>query len=139
MDRIVFSSKTDEWETPQDFFDKINELMHFTLDPCSTDENCKCQKHYTIKDNGLEQDWSGEIVWCNPPYSDLKNWTRKCWEEAQKGVKICLLIPARTDTRWFHTYCFNPMTEVVPIQGRLKFSGSKYNAPFPNLLICYNC
>lgn len=67
--QTMFSSNRDDWETPQDFFDKLNEQYHFTLDPCSSDTNAKCKKYYTAQDNGLEQDWGGEVVFCNPPYS----------------------------------------------------------------------
>ena len=81
--QTMFSSNRDDWETPQEFFDKLNEQYHFTLDLCSSDTNAKCQKHYTAQDNGLEQDWGGETVFCNPPYSrkgkqDL--WVKKCYK-----------------------------------------------------------
>lgn len=136
MDRIIFSHNKDEWFTPQQLFDDLNDIFHFTLDPCATDENHKCFKYYTKEEDGLLQDWSDEVVWCNPPYSDLKSWTRKCAEEGNKGTKIVLLIPARTDTRWFHEYCLQG--RIWFMKGRIKFGGCKDNAPFPNLLITYN-
>lgn len=109
--QTMFSSNRDDWETPQDFFNKLNEQYHFTLDPCSSDANAKCLKHYTIQDNGLEQDWGGEVVFCNPPYSrkggqDL--WVKKCYEESLKpNTTVVALLPARTDTKRFHQYILN--------------------------------
>lgn len=86
MNDVVYSSQTVEWETPQDFFDKLNEEFHFTLDPCSTDENAKCEKHYTLKDDGLKQNWDGETVYCNPPYGkEMPKWIAKCAEHAYTG------------------------------------------------------
>ena len=81
MNKSLFTSNTCEWETPQDFFDRLNDEFHFTLDPCSTDENCKCKKHYTKEQDGLKQDWTGETVYCNPPYGrEMVKWIRKCYE-----------------------------------------------------------
>lgn len=77
----MFSAATDEWETPQYLFDALDKEFHFTLDPCSTDENAKCEKHYTLAENGLAQDWRGETVFCNPPYGrSIEAWCRKCCE-----------------------------------------------------------
>lgn len=91
MDAVHFSSKTEEWATPQDFFDKLNEEFHFTLDVCSTHENAKCAKHYTKEDDGLSQDWTGETVWCNPPYGrQMPKWIKKCAEHGkQGGLRSC--------------------------------------------------
>lgn len=122
--QTMFSSNRDDWETPQDFFDKLNAQYHFTLDPCSSDTNAKCPKHYTEQDNGLEQDWGGEIVFCNPPYSrkggqDL--WVKKCYEESLKpNTTVVALLPARTDTKRFHQYILNK-AEIIWIEGRLVF------------------
>ena len=86
MNSALFSSKTAEWETPQEFFDKLNEEFHFTLDPCSTDENAKCRKHYTKEQNGLLQDWNGEVVYCNPPYGrEMSKWIQKCYQHFLGG------------------------------------------------------
>lgn len=104
---LMFSSKTDNWSTPQDFFDKLNKEFHFTLDPCATHENHKCNHYFTKDDNGLAQDWSGETVFCNPPYGkSLKAWVEKCYEESKKGTVIVMLIPSRTDTQYFHQYIY---------------------------------
>ena len=136
----MFSSKTDMWSTPQDFFDKLNNEFQFTLDPCASNENAKCRKFYTEKENGLIQDWSNEVVFCNPPYGrNIKNWVKKCYDEALKGTRIILLIPARTDTSYFHDYIYNKYRVSIRfIRGRLKFGDSKNSAPFPSMLVIYN-
>lgn len=119
----LFTSNSDEWATPFDFFEKLNQEFKFTLDPCSTDENCKCEKHFTIDDNGLEMNWKGESVFCNPPYSKIKEWVKKCYMEGQKSnTTVVMLIPARTDTKYFHDYIYHK-SEIRFIKGRLKFVG----------------
>ncbi|MFE4203797.1 DNA N-6-adenine-methyltransferase, partial [Aneurinibacillus aneurinilyticus] len=100
---VMFSSATDEWATPQDFFDQLNEEFKFTLDPCATHESAKCARYFTEEDNGLAQDWAGEVVFMNPPYGRvLGQWVKKAFEESVKGATVVCLLPARTDTRWFH-------------------------------------
>lgn len=136
---VVYSSKSSEWATPQDFFDDLNEEFDFTLDPCATDENHKCEKYYTKTDDGLAKDWLGEVVFCNPPYGrDLPKWVRKCFFEAMYGgCKLAvMLIPARTDTQWFHDYIYG-RAEIRFIRGRLRFGGSAMNAPFPSMLVIF--
>ena len=134
---LMFSSKSNEYATPQDFFDEINKEFHFTLDPCATHENAKCSKYYTINDNGLTKDWSGEIVFVNPPYGkDIFYWVRKCNHEHNKnGTTIVMLIPARTDTAYFHDYIYHK-AELRFIRGRLKFGGNN-SAPFPSMLVIF--
>lgn len=140
MDKVLFSSKSNEWATPQDLYDKLNNKYNFTLDPCSTIENHKCNKFYTIKENGLIQDWSNEIVFCNPPYGrEIYDWVKKCYNEYLKGTKIVLLIPSRTDTKYFHEFLYNkPNIKIQFIKGRLKFGNSDNSAPFPILLAYFN-
>lgn len=136
---VLFSSKTAEWETPQDFFDELNREFHFSLDPCADAQNHKCARYYTKEDDGLRQDWSGETVFCNPPYGrEIEAWVRKCFLEVYTGTCRCavLLLPARTDTKWFHAYVYHK-AEVRFIKGRLKFGGAKYNAPFPAMVIIF--
>lgn len=134
-----FSSNTVEWETPQNLFDKLNEEFHFDLDPCSTHENAKCKKHYTKEQNGLLQDWGGYRVFCNPPYGRKETgiWVKKCFEESQKEkTLVVMLIPARTDTKWFHEYIYR-YAEIRFIKGRLKFSNSTNSAPFPSMIVIF--
>lgn len=85
-ERALYDSSSCEWATPQWLFDELDAEFHFTLDPCSTDENAKCRKHYTVADNGLTKDWSGETVFCNPPYGrGVADWVRKCYLHATGG------------------------------------------------------
>ena len=134
---VMFSSKNNDWSTPQDFFDNLNQEFNFTLDPCADIYNHKCEKYYTEEDDGLSKSWEGEIVFCNPPYSDCALWIEKCYNEAQKpNTTIVALIPARTDTRYFHKYIYNK-AEIRFIKGRLKFGNSKNSAPFPSMIVIY--
>ena len=135
---LMFSSKTDLWSTPNDFFDKLNDEFHFTLDPCSTHENAKCYKHFTEEENGLLQDWGNEVVFCNPPYGrQIKYWVKKAYEESQKdNTNVVMLIPARTDTIYFHEYIYHK-AEIRFIKGRLKFGNAKNSAPFPSMVVIF--
>ena len=99
--------KSDEWTTPQYLYDELDSEFHFNLDPCSTDENCKCERHYTREDDGLKHSWGGCSVFCNPPYSDIATWVEKCYREGTKdNTIVVLLIPSRTDTRYFHDFIY---------------------------------
>ena len=130
----MFSSKTDLWSTPQATFDELDSEFHFTLDPCSTHENAKCEKHYTKEDDGLSKDWSGERVFCNPPYGrEIGKWVKKC---AESKSLVVALLPARTDTKWFHEYIYGK-AEIRFIKGRLKFGDSKNSAPFPSMVVIW--
>lgn len=132
----MFSSKTDMWSTPQDFFDKLNDEFHFTLDAAAIPENAKCKKFFTPEDNGLDQEWNG-VVWCNPPYGkQIGKWVAKGFESARGGATVVMLVPARTDTAWFHDYILGK-AEIRFVRGRLKFSESKNSAPFPSMVVVY--
>ena len=137
--KVMFSSQTDLWETPQEFFDKLNAEFGFTLDPCATHENAKCDKYFTIKEDGLKQNWQGETVFCNPPYGRaIKDWVKKCYEESRKeNTTVVMLIPARTDTSYFHDYIYNKAKEIRFIRGRLKFGNAKNSAPFPSMVVVF--
>ena len=136
---VMYSSKTEEWATPQAFFDVLNAVFHFTLDPCATPDNTKCAKFYTKEQNGLLQDWEGERVFCNPPYGKvIADWVRKCSEEAKKPNTIVVaLLPARTDTRYFHEYIYRKAKDVQFVKGRLKFGDCKSAAPFPSMVVIF--
>lgn len=136
---VMFSSKTDQWSTPQDFFDKLNEEFHFTLDPCADEFNHKCEKYYTKEDDGLIQSWEGETVFCNPPYGNKETglWTKKCYEESLRpNTTVVLLIPARTDRISFHEYIYGK-AEIRFIKGRLRFGDGKDPAPFPSMVVVF--
>ena len=141
--KTMFSSKSNEWETPQDFFNKLNKKFKFTLDPCSTHDNRKCKKYYTIWDNGLSRSWKNERVFVNPPYSDVGKWVKKSYEEStENGATVALLIPARTDTKYWHDYVMPSASVVYFVKGRLKFvnnsdTNESNSAPFPSAVIVF--
>ena len=133
---LMFSSKTDLWETPKDLFDKLNKEFHFALDVCATPENAKCEEFYTKEQDGLKQPWKG-TVWCNPPYGrQIGEWVRRAFLASKSGNTVVMLLPARTDTRWFHEYIYGK-AEIRFIRGRLKFGGSKNSAPFPSMVVVF--
>jgi phage N-6-adenine-methyltransferase len=141
MDKVLFSSKSNEWATPTSLFEKLNRTFNFTLDPCSTDENHKCDNYYTKENNGLVQDWSGESVFVNPPYGrQIGKWIEKSFNESRKkGTLVVCLIPARTDTIYWHTYCMRAH-EIYFIKGRIKFENKEHKpspAPFPSAVVVF--
>lgn len=144
MNAVHFSSKNMCWCTPQDFFDKLNEEFSFVLDAAATAETSKCPMYFTPETDGLAQSWDcGGAVFCNPPYGrEISKWVKKAYEEAGKTQnQIVLLLPARTDTTYFHDYIYGK-AEIRFIRGRLKFSddnGTPSNsAPFPSMVVIYN-
>ena len=142
---VHFSSVSNEWQTPDNLFRSLNERFKFTLDPCCTHESAKCEKHYTITDNGLAQDWSKDVVFMNPPYGrEISKWIRKAYLESKKGATVVCLIPARTDTSYWHNYIFGK-AKIEFLKGRVKFKnntvdykGHTPGAPFPSAIIIYN-
>lgn len=137
MDKILFSSRSDLWSTPQDLFEELNKEFSFDLDPCSTHENAKCHNHFTIEEDGLLMDWSGHSVFCNPPYGrDMYKWVRKCYNASLSCPVVVALLPSRTDTRWFHEFIYH-RAEIRFIKGRLKFGGSSNSAPFPSMIVIW--
>lgn len=136
--KTLYSSKTDKWATPQTFFDELNREFDFNLDPCADATNHKCEKYFTEEENGLLQDWRGCRVFCNPPYgSSIKDWVAKCYHEGHKEeTLVVLLIPARTDTTYFHDY-IEHRAEIRFVRGRLKFGDSKTGAPFPSMVVIF--
>lgn len=139
MNNVLLSSKRHDWETPQEFFDALNREFHFTLDPCAMPDTAKCKKYYTPEQNGLLKSWSGETVFCNPPYGrELSKWIEKCSIES-KHAKVVMLIPARTDTIAFHRFIYNK-TEIRFVKGRLKFKVNgkeESTAPFPSMVVIF--
>ena len=132
----LFSSNTDLWDTPQDFFNKLNEEFHFEIDVCALPENAKCDKYYTPNIDGLKQEWTG-ICWMNPPYGRaIGNWVKKAYESSQNGATVVCLLPSRTDTKWWHEYCMKG--EIRFVKGRLKFGSAKDSAPFPSAVVIFS-
>lgn len=131
---LMFSSKTDLWETPQELFDKYNAIYNFNTDVCALPENAKCEHFFTPEIDGLQQEWQG-VCWCNPPYGrKIGEWVKKA---AEANATVVMLLPARTDTKWFHDYC-KPLGQVEFLRGRLRFGGSKNAAPFPSMIVVFD-
>ena len=130
---VHFSSNTDLWSTPQEFFDKLNREFNFSLDVCATPDNAKCEKYFTKEDDGLAQEWRG-TVFMNPPYGrEIYAWMKKASQSAKEGATVVCLVPSRTDTKWWHEFAI--IHEVRFIRGRLKFGDSKNSAPFPSAVV----
>lgn len=135
--KTMFSSNTDEWSTPPDFYEALDAEFHFDFDPCATSENHKCHNYMTKENDGLSASWAGRRVFVNPPYSEISRWVEKAFREGhQENTLVCLLIPARTDTKYFHDYIIH-RSEIRFIKGRLKFGGGKNSAPFPSMLVIF--
>ncbi len=144
MNTALLSSKNLSWCTPPDLFKELDQEFHFDLDPAATDKSAKCAKYYTPADDGLSKDWGGCRVFCNPPYGRrIQEWVRKGYEESQKpGTLVVMLIPARTDTSYFHDYIFGGKADEVRfLRGRIKFTDEDGNAkdaaPFPSAVIVW--
>ena len=135
---LMFSSKTDLWATPQDFFDQLDNEFHFDVDVCALPDNAKCPKYYTPQDDGLTQPWTG-TCWCNPPYGrNVGLWVQRAAQACAEGNTVVMLLPARTDTRWFHELLYQrPNVELRFVRGRLKFGDGRNSAPFPSLVVVF--
>ncbi len=137
--KAMFTSKTDEWATPQDLFKELDLEFNFTLNHCSTYENHKCEKYYTKDDNGLLKDWSKETVFMNPPYGrEITQWVAKAYQSSLKGATVVCLLPARTNTKWFHAFVIGKAKEIRFLKGKIKFGDSKTGAPFPSMVVIFN-
>ena len=128
-------TQTDVWGTPQWLFDSLNKEFGFTLDPCTDGSNAKCGKFFTESDNGLVKNWGTETVFMNPPYSSCEEWMAKAYGASQAGATVVCLVPARTDTNWWHRYAMKG--EVRFLRGRLKFGDATDPAPFPSAIIVF--
>lgn len=132
----MFSSATDLWATPQETFDKYHAVHNFNLDVCATPDNAKCKNYFTPEVDGLKQQWQG-ICWMNPPYGrEIGLWMKKAYESSRQGAKVVCLVPARTDTKWWHEYAMKG--EIEFIRGRLKFGNAKNSAPFPSAVVVFS-
>jgi phage N-6-adenine-methyltransferase len=130
---VHFSSGNDCWETPKELFDRLNDEFEFSTDVCAELQNKKVDHYFSPEDDGLAQEWTG-ICWCNPPYSDCACWIRKAYETSRNGTVAVCLIPARTDTRYWHDYVMKA-DEVRLVKGRVKFVGGRASAPFPSAIV----
>jgi site-specific DNA-methyltransferase (adenine-specific) len=153
--KVHLSSKSDEWGTPLNVFHELSDKFGpFELDVCATDENHLSDYYYTKADDGLSQSWwvstknfgaipytasytSFKTAWMNPPYSDLKSWMKKAYEESRKGIRVVCLIPARTDTKCWHEYVMKA-EQILFVKGRIKFGDSANSAPFPSAVVVFD-
>jgi phage N-6-adenine-methyltransferase len=133
--KVYHTHQTTEWGTPASFYAQLHAEFGFTLDVCATAMNAKCARFYTAQEDGLQQVWTG-VCWANPPYGrQLAAWMRKAYESAGDGTTVVCLVPARTDTRWWHHYAVRG--EIRYVQGRLTFGGAANPAPFPNAVVIF--
>jgi phage N-6-adenine-methyltransferase len=137
INKGMLSSTTDQWATPQDFFNKINlQYGPFDVDVCANTTNAKCPVFFDKNKDGLKQKWVGKC-WMNPPYGkDISKWMEKAHQSWQEGATVVCLVPSRTDTKWWHHFAMKG--QIVFIKGRLKFGDSKNSAPFPSALVIFN-
>lgn len=133
---VQASSNTDDWMTPPHVFRALDREFGFTLDVCASDTNAWCDRYFTVDDDGLAQDWGTETCWMNPPYGrTIGQWMWKAYEASQQGATVVCLVPARTDTAWFHDIAVKGTVRFV--RGRLKFGGAVDPAPFPSAVVVY--
>jgi phage N-6-adenine-methyltransferase len=144
---VHFESNSNEWETPQSLFNELNREFNFTLDVAASIHNHKCLDYFDKEDDGLTFNWhkhnqtknkeKAGSIWMNPPYGrEIGKWIKKAHEESMLGATIVCLIPARTDTTYWHDFIFGK-AEIRFIKGRLKFGNSKNSAPFPSAIVIY--
>ena len=139
LQKAMVSSKTNEWATPQLLFEDLDKEFKFTLDPCSTHQNHKCDKYFTIEDDGLKQDWSDDVVFMNPPYGGhTGDWIKKALDESKKGAVVVCLIVSSTDRSYWHDYIFPYASQIRFVRGRLKFGNAKSTAPFASALVIFS-
>lgn len=135
---VHFSSATVEWATPWAIFNPLDAEFGFTVDVCASADNAKVARYFTEAMDGLAQDWTGEVCWMNPPYGRvIGDWMRKAYESAQAGATVVCLVPARTDTRWWHDYAMKG--EIRFLKGRVHFENgdTKAPAPFPSAIVVF--
>ena len=134
----LMSSASEDWATPLSFFEDLNDEFDFTLDACAASWNAKCEQYFTVDDDALAQTWTG-TVWMNPPYGrTIGQWMAKAVEAWRGGARVVCLVPARTDTAWWHDYAM--LGEVRFVRGRLKFErehGDSDAAPFPSAVVIF--
>jgi phage N-6-adenine-methyltransferase len=155
---LMFSKASDEWSTPQEFYDALDAEFEFDLDAAASHTHHMCPTYITAEDDSLAVDWiewcNAEgpppygprvpTVWLNPPYSKCREFFAKAKAECRKGCTVVMLVPARTDTRWFHDHVWDSVlhcpregVEVRFIKGRLKFASATAGAPFPSMVVVF--
>ena len=144
INKGLFTSNNPAYETPKEFYNKYNSKYNFTLDACASDTNHLCDKYYTVNNSCLDKDWTGNTVWMNPPYgNEISKFIKKAYDEwKDHNVETVMLLPARTDTKWFHDYIYRKRgVKIEFIKGRLHFCTNgvpdKNGAPFPSMIVVY--
>lgn len=138
MQAALFSSAREDWETPPEFFNELDGEFHFDLDVCATPATAKCARRFTPAEDGLNRPWAPHICWMNPPYGRaIRRWMDKALAESRRGATVVCLVPARTDTAWWHDCVIGGAAEVRFVRGRLRFVGAAHPAPFPSAVIIF--
>jgi phage N-6-adenine-methyltransferase len=145
MNENRYSRKYDEWSTPQDFFDPLDQKYEFVFDLACSPNNCKTRDGFTKEDDAIDQDWAlitqdtkGGWLWLNPPLSKIEEFVDKAWFEMTLGAKIVMLVPAFTDAEWFHKFIYKQDGVTFEfVRGRLKSDDSESTVPFPSLLVIF--
>ena len=148
LGKALFTSEKEHWETPGELFQELDKEFAFTLDVCASEQNAKCRAFFTKEQDGLQQEWTGRC-WCNPPYGrDILRWVEKAHNAVRGGQAelVVMLLPARTDTTWFHDYIYKK-EEIRFIRGRVRFelggepvtdkNGRPQSAPFPSMVVVF--
>lgn len=136
---VLYTSSKEDWSTPDQIYHELDYVYGFKLDAAASPENAKCWNYYTKEQDALTRDWTryDGAVWCNPPYGrQIGRWVEKCIATAEAGTPVVLLVPSRTDTKWFHA-AFRAARRVLFVRGRLKFGGAKAGAPFPSVVFVF--
>lgn len=135
INEAMYSSASVEWSTPQDLFNKLDAQFHFDTDVCATPQNAKCAHFFTKEQDSLAQEWKG-TCWMNPPYGrEIKTWMEKAYKSSLEGAIVVCLVPARTDTAWWHDYAMQGV--ITFVRGRLHFGDAKNSAPFPSAIVVF--
>lgn len=140
MNNVLFSSNYDSWTTPKDLFNKLNENFKFDIDACASDSNHLCNEYYTIENSILNKVFENKTIFMNPPYGrGIYPFIKWCYDMQHNNNEIVLLVPVRSDTKWFHDFIYNKQNvEIEFIKGRLRFGGVKGSAPFPSMLVYFH-
>lgn len=134
INKGLFTSNNDSWETPKELFNELNKEFNFDVDLCASDQNHLCDKYFTKDNSCLDKSLFLHNIFCNPPYGrTIYKYVKKCFELSKENL-VVMLLPARTDTRWFHEFIYNK-SEIRFIKGRLKFGNAKNSAPFPSMIV----
>lgn len=127
----------DLWETPEPIYDPLHKIFKFTHDPCCVKETAKCENFWTPKENGLIQDWTGKVLFVNPPYSrgNVDLWAKKCYDSSLLSVVVALL-PVSTSSDWYQKYVLG--NTIYWVDKRIRFKNAPYTAPFSSMIVHFN-